>query len=266
MSLLTDNVDGGGSGLSAVRQAVILAGGVGSRMQPLTLTRPKAMVEVHGTPILRHQLDWLAESGVERVVISAGPQAQAISDYLLACRLPVRTDVVVETRPLGRGGGLKLAAATLHRPDEPWLALYGDIWTRFPLTAMFAHHHRHARLATVALTRPWLPRGSVDCDELGRVTALASQAPVPLRVNGGIFVFDSRVRSMLPDEGDHETSTLPRLVQAQQLMGYPVDDAWRALNTPRDVHDIEREIVAQAQGGAGRGRHGPRDRLGPAAR
>ncbi|MEW2250545.1 hypothetical protein AB0907_24800 [Streptomyces sp. NPDC006975] len=55
------------------------------------------------------------------------------------------------------------------------------------------------------------------------------------------------MRSMLPDEGDHETSTLPRLVQAQQLMGYPVDEAWRALNTPRDVYDIEREIVAQAQ-------------------
>lgn len=251
MSLLTDDVDGEGIGPSGVCQAVILAGGVGSRMQPLTLTRPKAMVEVHGTPILRHQLDWLAESGVERVVISAGHRAQVISDYLRACRLPVRTDVVVERRPLGRGGGLKLAAAALDRPDQPWLAMYGDIWTRFPLAAMFAHHQRHAMLATVALARPWLPRGAVDCDELGRVTVLASQAPVPLRVNGGVFVFDSQVVQMLPDEGDHETSTLPRLTRARQLMGYPVDNLWRALNTPRDVYDVEREIAAQAQGRCG---------------
>ncbi|WP_405935107.1 hypothetical protein OG495_32415 [Streptomyces longwoodensis] len=59
---------------------------------------------VHGTPILRHQLDWFAESGVEQVVISAGPRAQVITDYLLACPVPVRTAVVVEARPLGRGG------------------------------------------------------------------------------------------------------------------------------------------------------------------
>ncbi|MEV4342174.1 DUF6207 family protein [Streptomyces sp. NPDC049590] len=111
--------DGEGAGIGAVRQAVILAGGVGSRMQPLTLTRPKPMVEVHGTPILRHQLDWFAGSGVERVVISAGHRAQVINDYLLACPSPVHTEVVVEPRPLGRGGGMKLAAAALEWPDEP---------------------------------------------------------------------------------------------------------------------------------------------------
>ncbi|MFJ8628411.1 NDP-sugar synthase [Kitasatospora sp. NPDC093550] len=153
MLLLPESVVGFG----VVRQAVILAGGTGSRVRPLTLTRPKPMVEVQGTPIPRHQLDWFAESGVERVVISAGHRAQVISDYLLACPAPVRTEVVVETRPLGRGGGLKLAAAALERSDEPWLAVYGDIWTRFPLTAMFAHHRRHATLATLALPVPGCP-------------------------------------------------------------------------------------------------------------
>ncbi|MEU3838727.1 nucleotidyltransferase family protein [Streptomyces sp. NPDC028635] len=245
MWLLTDGVDGERAGLGVVRQAVILAGGVGSRMRPLTSTRPKPMVEVHGTPILRHQLDWFAESGVERVVISAGHRAQVISDYLQACPSPVRTDVVVETKPLGRGGGLKLAAAALERSDEPWLAVYGDIWTRFPLTAMFAHHRRHGALATVALPRPWLPRGRADCDELGRVTALASQEPAPLRVNGGVFVFEPPVKEMLPNEGDHETTTFPMLIRTQQLMGYPVDNPWRAINTPRDVHDVEREIAGR---------------------
>ncbi|SDS68215.1 Nucleotidyl transferase [Streptomyces sp. TLI_053] len=222
-----------------VRQAVVLAGGLGSRLRPLTLTVPKPMVEVRGTPILRHQLDWLAESRVEQVVVSAGHRAQVIDDYLASHRMPLRTDLVVEDRPLGRGGGLKLAAAALERPGEPWLALYGDIWTRFPLAGMFAHHRRHGALATLALSRPWLPRGSVDCDDRGRVTALVSQVPPPLRVNGGVFVFDPQIVDMLPDEGDHEQTTLPRLVRAQQLMGYPVDSPWRAINTPHDLADVE---------------------------
>ncbi|GAA2280411.1 MULTISPECIES: nucleotidyltransferase family protein [Kitasatospora] len=243
MSQLTGGVDFGDVGLGAVRQAVVLAGGFGSRLRPLTQTLPKPMVEVHRTPILRHQLDWFAESGVEQVVVSAGYLAQVISDYLTSHRLPLRTDVVVEERPLGRGGGLKLAATALERPDEPWLAVYGDIWTRFSLTGMFAHHRRHAALATVALPRPWLPRGSADCDERGRVTALDSRVPPPLRVNGGVYVFDPRVVELLPDEGDHEQVTLPRLIQARQLMGYPVDGPWRAINTPHDLDDIERELV-----------------------
>ncbi|MCN9243760.1 nucleotidyltransferase family protein [Streptomyces sp. RY43-2] len=244
MSQLSDDVDGGDTGRGAVRQAVILAGGFGSRLCPLTRTRPKTMVEVHGTPILRHQLDWLAESGVEQVVVSTGHLAPVIGDYLASHQMPLRTDVVVEERPLGRGGGLKLASAALDRLDEPWLAVYGDIWTRFSLAGMFAHHRSHAALATVALPRPWLPRGSVDCDERGRVTTLVSRMPPPLRVNGGVYIFDPRVVELLPDEGDHEEATLPRLIQARQLIGYPVDGPWRAINTPRDLDDIERELAS----------------------
>ncbi|WP_405935108.1 hypothetical protein OG495_32420 [Streptomyces longwoodensis] len=109
---------------------------------------------------------------------------------------------------------------------------------------MFTHHRRHEGLASVALPRPWLPRGSAECDDRGRVTALASRTPAPLRVNGGVFVFEARVEEMLPDEGDHEETTLPLLIRTQQLMGFPVNDPLRAINTPRDVHDIEREIAA----------------------
>ncbi|MFI7101394.1 NDP-sugar synthase [Streptomyces sp. NPDC050161] len=232
------------SGCRVVRQAVVLAGGFGRRMWPLTRSRPKPMVEVHGTPILRHQIDWFAECGVEQIVVSAGYRAQVIKDYLASRHLPLRTEVVAEERPLGRGGALKRAAGTLPHPDEPWLAAYGDIWTRFPLTDMYAHHLRYAPLATVALARPWLPRGSVDCDEHGRVSALASTVPPQLRVNAGIYVFEPQVIELLPDEGDHEHSALAHLVRTRQLMGYPFDGPWRALNTPHDLADIERELAA----------------------
>ncbi|MFE7117312.1 NDP-sugar synthase [Streptomyces sp. NPDC057654] len=253
----------------------MLAGGFGRRLLPLTRDRPKAMVDVRGTPILRRQLDWFAESGVEHVIISAGHLATVIVDYLKSQKLPIRVEVVVEERPLGRGGGLKRSAKALPYPEEPWLAAYGDICTRFSLADMYAHHVRHGASATVALARPAEPRAGVECDERGRVTALeparspsapsfpstpsspsfpsASSSPstpsfqAP-RVNAGIYLFESDVVGLLPDEGDHVPSTLAHLIRNRRLMGYPVDVPWWAVNTSRDLADLERELAGRPSG------------------
>ncbi|MEV0265420.1 nucleotidyltransferase family protein [Streptomyces sp. NPDC050617] len=223
-------------------QAVVLAGGFGQRLLPLTRDRPKAMVEVCGTPILRRQINWFAESGVEHVTIAAGHLAAVIIDYLESHKLPLRVEVVVEERPLGRGGGLKRSAKALPYPDEPWLAAYGDICTCFPLADMYAHHVRHGASATVALAHPTRPRAGVECDERGRVTTLESARPPSPRVNAGIYLFDPDVIGLLPDEGDHVPSTLARLIRSRQLVGYPVDVPWWAVNTSRDLADLEREL------------------------
>ncbi|KUL36332.1 hypothetical protein ADL22_24925 [Streptomyces sp. NRRL F-4489] len=227
----------------SARQAVILAGGAGTRLLPLTRERPKAMVEVNGVPILRHQLDWLAACGVERVVVSAGHLAEVIVAYLDSRPPPPRTAAVVEERPLGRGGGLRRAARALPYPGEPWFAVYGDIWTRFCLGGMRAHHVRAGAAATVALAGPGLPGRAVAHDELGRVTDLAPATPVPGRVNAGVYLFAWRVTALLPEEGDHADTTLPRLVGARQLTGYPIDAPWRAVNTPADVMSLERDLA-----------------------
>ena len=227
------------------RQAVILAGGRGSRLLPLTRERPKAMVEVRGVPILRHQLDWLAGCGVERVVVSAGHLAESIVSYLDSLPSPPRTEAVVEKRPLGRGGGLRRAARALPYPGEPWFALYGDIWTCFCLGGMRAHHLRGGVAATVALAGPGLPGSAVAYDELGRVTDLAPTTPGPVRVNAGVYLFAWQVVSLLPEEGDHADSTLPLLVGTRQLAGYAIDAPWQAVNTPADVLRLERDLATR---------------------
>src|SRR3954468_8001790 len=97
-------------------QAVVLAGGQGSRLPPNPDARPKPMVEIPGTgtPIIGHQLAWLAEQGVTDVVVSCGHFAEVLQHWLTAAAdtLPLRVTTVVEKEPLGRGGGLKFAAAT----------------------------------------------------------------------------------------------------------------------------------------------------------
>ncbi|MFF2748854.1 NDP-sugar synthase [Kitasatospora sp. NPDC058048] len=227
-----------------IRQAVILAGGRGRRLAPHTNLRPKAMVEVNGTPLLRHQIDRFADAGVETVVVSAGYRSQVITDYVRAATLPIRTAVVVEDTPLGRGGGLKLAARALPAPREPWFAVYGDIWADFPLAALGAHHLRCGALATVALVPPPLPRGTVRCDALGRVAELAAPPPPVCTVNGGVYAFEPGVVPLLPDRGDHANTTLPHLVRLRQMAGYRADGFWCAVNTPTDLRDLRTHVAA----------------------
>ncbi|MBK5996877.1 NTP transferase domain-containing protein, partial [Streptomyces sp. MBT58] len=105
-------------------QAVILAGGQGSRLRPYTDDRPKPMVEIPGTgtPIIGHQLSWLAAEGVTDAVVSCGHLAEVLQEWLDSAVLPLRVTTVVETEPLGRGGGLKYAAQRLPDPEQPWYA------------------------------------------------------------------------------------------------------------------------------------------------
>lgn len=142
-------------------QAVILAGGQGSRLRPYTDDRPKPMVEIPGTgmPIIGHQLAWLAEEGVTDVVVSCGHLAEVLQDWLKSAELPVRVTTVVETEPLGRGGGLKYAAAHLPHPERPWYATNGDIWTRFSLRDMADFHAERTRSRRWRLRGPGFPGG-----------------------------------------------------------------------------------------------------------
>lgn len=101
-------------------QAVVLVSGQGSRLRPYTDDRPKPMVEIPGTgtPIIGHQLNWLAEEGVTDVVVSCGHLAGVLQEWLDGAQLPLRVTTVVETEPLGRGGGLKYAAGFAPPPGR----------------------------------------------------------------------------------------------------------------------------------------------------
>jgi NDP-sugar pyrophosphorylase family protein len=249
-------------------QAVILAGGQGSRLRPYTDDRPKPMVEIPGTgvPIIGHQFAWLAAEGVTDVVVSCGHLAEVLREWLSTAALPVphvpyvpsggrgkpegegrsplRVEVVVEQEPLGRGGGLKYAAASLPRPDEPWYATNGDIWTRFPLREMAAFHAERDAVATLALARPRIPWGAVETDQFGHVLDFIEAPPSPYQVNAGVYVFSSSFAERLPDRGDHERTTFPRLARQRLLAGFPLPQGayWRAIDTAKDLTEAAREL------------------------
>ena len=237
-----------------VTQAIVLAGGKGSRLRPHTDTRPKTLIEIPGTgrTILEHQLHWLAEEGVTDVVVSCGHLHEVLERWIADTVLPVRVTTAVEETELGRGGGLKFAARALPRPEEPWYALNADIWTRFPLRDMAALHARTGVLGTLALARPRIPWGVIELDDGAEVEGgsliaeFVESPPSPWPVNAGVYVFAPAFTPLLPDLGDHERTTFPALARERRLAGFLIPEGiyWRAIDTAKDLETAARELAA----------------------
>ncbi|ROO89416.1 nucleotidyltransferase-like protein [Actinocorallia herbida] len=228
--------------MTQVRQAVILAGGNATRLRPYTDRVPKALVDVGGKPILEHQLSWLADEGVEHAVLSCGYRADVLQRHLLGRTLPLEVTVVVEERPLGRGGGLKYAARALPLADEAWLALNGDIVTRFPLAGLAERHTASGAAATLGVAALRSPYGIVDVGADGRIHGFETAPVLPQKVNAGVQLFAPETTALLPDLGDHEAVTFPRLAAQGRLAAYDIDGYWRAIDSARDLQEANREL------------------------
>lgn len=227
-------------------QAIILAGGKGERLRPLTDDRPKPMVLVLEKPILEYQVRWLASQGVKRVVISCGYRHEVIQSYFdNGEKFGIEIRYAVEDEPLGRGGGIKLAWNELAPGDAPVIATNGDIITSFDLSAMIAAHRQAGALAT-DLVVPYVSQyGIVDLADDGRVIGFRSEPRLPYWVNAGVYVFDPSIRELLPDLGDHEQTTFPRLAEEGKLLAYKSEKFWRAVDTVKDLNVVRDHFTKQ---------------------
>ena len=202
--------------------AIILAGGLGTRLRSAVPDLPKPMAPIAGRPFLAHQMDhWIAQ-GVSHFVLSVGYRHEAISGYF-GCRYRgASLDYVVETTPLGTGGALLLAAAQLPL-DEPALLLNGDTYFDVTLEALQAHARRLDAQWCFALFRNTDPARymGVGVADDGRITALRSpEAPL---ANGGVFLFKPSALQGLTLEPGHavslENDIFPRLFSRGQRFG-----------------------------------------------
>jgi NDP-sugar pyrophosphorylase family protein len=226
-----------------VRQGIILAGGQATRLRPYTDDRPKAMVPVADKPIVDWQLEWLAQSGCEHVVISCGYLADVLDKHLSGHSYPLRIEVAVESEPLGRGGALRFAAGHLPYKQERWLALNGDVLCRFPLGGLIDRHHEANAMATIALAQYRTTWGIATLDDEDRIAGFVQSPLLPYWINGGIYVFEPDVVELLPVKGDHENTTFPQLAVDKRLASYKIQSYWRGVDTAKDVKEASAEVA-----------------------
>jgi NDP-sugar pyrophosphorylase family protein len=223
--------------------ALIIAGGEGERLRPLTSERPKPMIPVADKPILQYQVEWLAGQGVSDVILLCGYKADVIQKHFGdGSRFGLRVHYSVEQEPLGRGGALKLGARLLPPGEELVLGLNGDILTNQPLTPLLRHHRRKGATATVMLTRLRSPYGITSGDRAGHIVAFDEKPMLPHWINAGVYVLAPDFFRRLPERGDHERTTFPDLAAEGKLFGYRSRAYWRSIDTFKDLTEAAVEV------------------------
>lgn len=223
-------------------EAILLVGGLGTRLRPLTDDIPKPMLPVAGAPLVAHQIARLRDAGVDHVVLATSYRAHVFNHGLGdGSALGVQLDYAYEEEPLGTGGAIRHAAALLHDddPTAPVLVFNGDIIGDHDMDFQVKQHVEAEAAVTLYLTTVDDPRayGCVPTDDDGHVTAFLEKTPEPVsnQINAGCYVFTRRVIDAIPAGRvvSVERETFPGLLDAGEPVLGVVDRAyWRDLGTP----------------------------------
>lgn len=222
-------------------EAILLVGGQGTRLRPLTIAVPKPLLPTAGVPFLAHQLARAAAAGITRVVLATAYRAEMFAEQFGdGSAFGLQLECVQEEVPLGTGGGIRNAAARLRSgPDDPVVVLNGDILSGHDLGAQLELHAKEDAAVTLHLVEVPDPArfGCVPTDAGGRVTAFLEKTPCPVtnRINAGCYVFRRRVIDEIPAGQviSVERATFPALIAAGQLvLGYPDNAYWLDVGTP----------------------------------
>lgn len=226
-------------------EAILLVGGKGTRLRPLTVHTPKPMVPAAGVPFLTHQLARAKAAGVEHIVLATSYLAEVFEPYFGdGSSLGLHIEYVTEAEPLGTGGAIRNVASRLHSaPDDPVLIFNGDILTGLDIPALVATHQSSGADVSLHLTRVADPRayGLVPTDASGRVQAFLEKPQTPEeivtdQINAGAYVFRRSVIDTIPvgRPVSVERETFPDLLSSgAHLQGMVDSTYWLDLGTPQ---------------------------------
>lgn len=243
--------------------AVILVGGKGTRLRPLTLSAPKPMLPTAGLPFVTHLLSRIAAAGIEHVVMSTSYKPAVFSEaFGDGSALGLQIDYVTEVEPLGTGGGIANVASQLRYDTA--MVFNGDVLAGVDLGELYGYHCEQAADATLHLVRVGDPRafGCVPTDN-GRVTAFLEKTEDPPtdQINAGCYVLSRKVIDSIPRERvvSVEREVFPALLSdgGVRVCGYVDSSYWRDMGTPEDFvrgsADLVRGIAPSPALGGRRG-------------
>ncbi|CAD5219644.1 unnamed protein product [Bursaphelenchus okinawaensis] len=222
-------------------KALILVGGYGTRLRPLTLTQPKPLVALANKPMVMHQMEALAKAGVDTVVLAVSYRAEMLEKEMKsqAERLNIKIEISVETTPLGTAGPLALAKSYLEGED-PFFVLNSDVICEFPFEEMMKFHKSHGNKATIAVTKVDEPSkyGVVVFDEASGGIERFVEKPkeyVGNKINAGMYIIDPSVLDMIPCEPTSiEKDVFPILASDKNLYAFVLKGFWMDVGQPKD--------------------------------
>lgn len=230
--------------------AILLVGGFGTRLMPLTKNTPKPMLTVAGVPVTEHQIAMAKAAGISEIVLATSYLSDVFIPYFGdGSKWGIKIKYAVEKEPLGTGGAIRNAAQLLDS-NESVVILNGDVLSSHDLGEQIRQHEANDADATLHLTEVQDARafGCVPTDSNGRVTAFLEKMenPVTNQINAGCYVFNPRVVSTIPLNTvvSVERETFPELVASgAKVFGYVENAYWLDIGTPRALLKASIDIV-----------------------
>ncbi|MDO8886583.1 NDP-sugar synthase [Candidatus Oleimmundimicrobium sp.] len=242
-------------------KAVILVGGQGTRLRPLTHTIPKAMLPLLNIPFLKYVFELLKRHGIQEIILSTGNFLDIFENYFGdGTKHDLKIRYVKEDEPLGTAGAIKNVEKYLD--DDFFIVLNGDILTDLNITKLVEYHQSKKALATLALASVEDPTsyGLVPIDSKGKVVDFLEKPGwdkvVTNFINAGTYVFKSEVLNFIPEGMNYsfEKGVFPKMVEKEEkIYGFPSNAYWLDIGTPQKYlkahHDIlERQIKFNFKG------------------
>uniref|UniRef100_A0A3P9IV49 mannose-1-phosphate guanylyltransferase n=1 Tax=Oryzias latipes TaxID=8090 RepID=A0A3P9IV49_ORYLA len=223
-------------------KALILVGGYGTRLRPLTLSVPKPLVEFCNKPILLHQVEALVKAGVNHVILAVSYMSELLEREMRVQeqRLGIRISLSHETEPLGTAGPLALARELLNVDDEPFFVLNSDVICDFPFQDLLQFHRNHGKEGTIVVTRVEEPSkyGVVVFEaESGKIHRFVEkpQVFVSNKINAGMYIFNPSMLSRIQLRPTSiEKEIFPVMAEESQLYAMELQGFWMDIGQPKD--------------------------------
>lgn len=242
-----DMVDIGHGGSRVPMRALLMAGGRGERLRPMTLSTPKPLLQIADKAIIDYNIDALEHAGVSDIFVSTGYMAEKIEAHF------ADTDIkcICESVPLGTVG----AAAMLPESELPTLVMNSDLLTNISFEDMYIHHHQTGAELTIAVIpyKVKVPYAILGFDEDGNVNAIEEKPTFAYSANAGIYIFSPRVLTLLTPEVRTDATDLVQMAvrNGMKVSHFPINGTWIDIGTPEDFRqagELMRHIKTYGSG------------------
>jgi len=225
-------------------EAIILAGGMGTRLQPVVKDIPKAMAPVAGKPFLYYLLESLENAGFNHIILAVGYKHEVIEKWLSTYKTNMSLSLVIEEEPLGTGGAVKQALCQAKEPDV--FILNGDTFFPVNYTFMLSFHQEMHVEATLALKemRPATRYGLVELHKDAHIVRFREKQYCDNGlINGGVYLIQRKALENYPDKFSLEKDYFEKVVEIQKLAGFPSDRYFLDIGIPEDYEQAQKDFA-----------------------